>query len=101
MSRQMQDRLAPVVGLIDIVVVGRLEEVDEGLYSVVINTHEQHILVFGGAVVHVGAALGQELDHLEVAVEGCVVDGQVALFVGGVDPGPQFADEGRLAGVHT
>ena len=66
-----------------------------------IDTHKKYILLFGGSIVHVNATLAKKFDHLKVAMECCIMDGQVPFLVGGIDPGPQFAGEGRVSGVHS
>jgi len=78
----MQDGVPSDVLLVDIVVVVGLKQVDKRFNSVVLYAHKQHILIFGSAIAHVGPALLQELDHLQVAMQGRIEQGNVALLVG-------------------
>ena len=65
------------------------------------NTHKKHILILGGSVVHVGAALFQKLNHIQVSMQRCVMNRQVPFFIGRVHPRSELAAERRLPCVHA
>lgn len=83
----MQDCVSARIGQVDVIVVLRLDQINESFYAIVLHAHEQNIFVFGGSVVHVGPALLQELDHLDIAMQGCVQQWDIPFIVSSVHPG--------------
>jgi hypothetical protein len=95
----VQDSVSIEIFLVNVKIVLRLQQVDESLDAVVLYTHEKHIFAFCGPVVHVGTALLQKLDHLQVAMQSCVQQRDIALLIRGVYPCSQLICKRRLASV--
>lgn len=82
----MQHCITTDICLIDLVLMLRLDQIDEGFYPVMLHTHEQQVVILSSPVLHVRPAFLKELNHLQVPVQSRIHDRNVPLLIRGVNP---------------